>query len=358
MSKKEIYGSYSSKDVVFLLKIIEDNFEERSIYEKEKEIQNGVHYSEMLPIEYEPSDEYIKLFKEVLHETKQKVCESIAVLSKAIIDKRGENIVLVSLARAGTPIGVLIKRFIEYKYGIDLPHYSISIIRDIGFDENAIKYILKKHPNANIQFIDGWTGKGTIKATLEKSCEDFNRNYNCNLDNRLAVLADPGRFCEIYASTEDFLIPNACLNSTVSGLVSRTLVNQRFIGENDFHGAKLYNEFKSKDLSNYYIDIISEYFPEITSIDEPNCEEIDKIGLKDILLIQKKFLIDDINFIKPGVGETTRVLLRRIPWKILINDFNNPNLKHILKLAKEKNIPVELFHSTSYSCFGLIKKVK
>lgn len=29
--------------------------------------------------------------------------------------------------------------------------------------------------------------------------------------------------------------------------------------------------------------------------------------------------MDDINLIKPEIGETTRVLLRRVPWKVLID---------------------------------------
>ena len=46
--------------------------------------------------------------------------------------------------------------------------------------------------------------------------------------------------------------------------------------------------------------------------------------------------IEDINFIKPGIGETTRVLLRRVPWLILINEkyWGSDELKHIIRLAE------------------------
>lgn len=37
------------------------------------------------------------------------------------------------------------------------------------------------------------------------------------------------------------------------------------------------------------------------------------------------YKISDVNLIKPGVGETTKVLLRRVPWMILVNDMDNPN---------------------------------
>ena len=78
-------------------------------------------------------------------------------------------------------------------------------------------------------------------------------------------------------------------------------------------------------------------------------------GLRDMESIKNKFQINNINLIKPGIGETTRVLLRRIPWKILVDSYENPNLKHIFKLAQEKNIPVEIYKDMCYSCCGIIK---
>ena len=46
----------------------------------------------------------------------------------------------------------------------------------------------------------------------------------------------------MFGTREDYLIPSACLNSTVSGLVSRTVFNTDHIGPDDFHGAKFYAE--------------------------------------------------------------------------------------------------------------------
>ncbi|HAA42846.1 MAG TPA: hypothetical protein DCE02_02410, partial [Ruminiclostridium sp.] len=79
------------------------------------------------------------------------------------------------------------------------------------------------------------------------------------------------------------------------------------------------------------------------------------LGLKSIEKIQKTFGIKDINLIKPGVGETTRVLLRRVPWKVLVRDLNSKNLKHILLLASEKNVSVEVNTDLIYECCGIIK---
>ena len=47
-------SSYKEKDVVILLKDISGMVEPTPTEEREKKIQKGTHYSEMLPLEYEP----------------------------------------------------------------------------------------------------------------------------------------------------------------------------------------------------------------------------------------------------------------------------------------------------------------
>jgi hypothetical protein len=372
MNKCIFSGSYCTEDVIFLLKDISALIVEEDNEFRENAIQSGIHYSEMLPIEYTPSKEYMDIFYSTLQQSKIKLASLVSLLSEKIIAARGTNIVLVSLARAGTPIGILIKRYIQFKYNITAVHYSISIIRDKGIDKNALMYILKNHPSAEIQFIDGWTGKGVIQHTLTKACKELYEELNITLNSNLAVLSDPAHCTLIYGTREDFLIPSACLNSTVSGLISRTVLNDNFISSHDFHGTKFYSELLPVDVSNFYIDEICNCFNDIDKnyiAELLNAQSIAEVatdiefddnslsckGLLDMESIKAKFHIKNINFIKPGIGETTRVLLRRIPWKILVDSFENPNLKHIFKLAEEKNIPVEIYTDMCYSCCGIIK---
>ncbi|MGV8984146.1 cysteine protease StiP family protein [Clostridium sp.] len=372
MNQSIFSGSYERDDVIFLLKDISNLIVEQDNEFRENAIQSGTHYSEMLPIEYTPSKEYMDIFYSTLQASKTKLAYLVCILSEKIIEARGKNIVLVSLARAGTPIGILIKRYIKFKYNIDIPHYSISIIRDKGIDKNALAHILNHHEASEIQFIDGWTGKGVIQYTLTKACKELYEEFNITLNSNLAVLSDPAHCTLIYGTREDFLIPSACLNSTVSGLVSRTVLNDKYISSTDFHGTKFYSELKSVDVSNFYIDEICNCFKDIddTYLSELlNSQDTTEVaadiefdndllnckGLRDIESIKNKFNINNINLIKPGIGETTRVLLRRIPWKILVDSFENPNLKHIFKLAEEKSIPVEIYTDMCYSCCGIIK---
>ncbi|HSJ38645.1 MAG TPA: cysteine protease StiP family protein [Planococcus sp. (in: firmicutes)] len=358
--------SYPDGDITFLLKDVTDEFEESSLEEREKAVQTGSHYAERLPVEYRPSDEYTKLYHQSVEQTKEQLSHLVGVVTSRIQLNAGtEDIVLVSLARAGSPIGVLIKRYAQQMLNMNWPHYSVSILRDKGIDEKAIETILKAHPGSRIQFIDGWTGKGAIQKELTKSLERFNSKNGTDLKDDMAVLADPGACALLFATREDFLIPSACLNSTVSGLVSRTILNDRFIGADDFHGAKFYGDLIEEDLSNDFVDQVTECFAQTAKAAEeeaystPVTAERTWEGMKEVEEIGRSMYSEtDYHLVKPGVGETTRVLLRRNPWKVLVREAEHPDVRHILILAKEKNVPVEVVPDLFYRSIGLIKSGK
>ncbi|NQX62270.1 cysteine protease StiP family protein [Paenibacillus qinlingensis] len=358
-------GSYPPGDVTFLLKDISNIKLEVALDARERAIQAGTHYSEMLPQEHLPSSDYLNLYQETLELSAEKVALSVGVVAELIRAKKGSNTVLVSLARAGTPVGILIKRYLQDIHQMNLPHYSISIIRGKGIDENALLYMLQKHPGARLQFIDGWTGKGAIRKVLTQACGKMAKDHGIILDDDLAVLADPGHCTDMFGTREDFLIPSACLNSTVSGLMSRTVLRDDLIGPYDFHGSKYYKEWLDHDQSNHFIEAIVPFFKKVTKEAQEMAQsiaahppEISWHGLRDIQAIQTTYLMADINLIKPGVGETTRVLLRRVPWRILVDRMDNPHIRHILLLAEARGVPVEVYPGLTYSCCGLIQSVK
>ena len=161
-------SSYSEDDVILLLKDITGLVKPQPTEEREKLIQSGKHYSEMLPIEYIPTERYMQAYQEALKNYARPVAAAVGNLSDKIIQKKGNNVVLVSLARAGIPIGILLKRYTRQKYRIDVPHYSISIIRGRGIDDNAMKYLLHHHNPKQLLFVDGWIGKGAILNELKK----------------------------------------------------------------------------------------------------------------------------------------------------------------------------------------------
>ena len=58
--------------------------------------------------------------------------------------------------------------------------------------------------------------------------------------------------------------------------------------------------------------------------------------------IRQEYGIESREFVKPGVGETTRVLLRRVPWKILIREPDHPDHAHLRLLAAQRGVPIEV----------------
>lgn len=344
-------SSYREDDVILLLKDITGMVEPQPTEEREKLIQAGRHYCEMLPVEYVPTERYMEVYREALGMFSQCTADAIACLSRKIVEKRGKDVVLVSLARAGIPIGILVKRYLGMKYGIEAPHYSISIIRGRGIDKNAMKYLLGRYSPGRLLFVDGWIGKGAILNELQKDVAEFD-----GVLPDIAVAADPANVTELCGTHEDILIPSSCLNCTVSGLVSRTFLRDDIIGPEDFHGAVYYGELEDADLSYGFIDAIVGHFGGECRIEE---KQLEGYGIDEIKNIAKRYGIADINLVKPGIGETTRVLLRRVPWKILIDGRyrNNPQLAHIVRLAEEKKVPVEFYPLRHYKCCGIIRKL-
>lgn len=345
-------------DCIFLLKDLTNVVKEITVEEKEDLIRAGVNYSEMISKEAIPSDDIKNIFLDMLNNDKTIIAYYVAKLAESIYKEKGKDLVIVSLARAGTPYGILIKKYIEYKFNIEVPHYSISIIRGKGIDKNALRYILNKHKKAEIQFVDGWTGKGSITRELNESIKEFNLENNCNIDDSLAAISDPAKLCKVYGTREDFGLATCCLNATVSGLISRTIHNKNYIGIDDFHGAKKLTYLESQDLSQYFIDVIMEEFLNIIINEEDLInEEIDSDYSKNITdKVQKMFNVKSLNNVKLSVGESARVLLRRDARVVLVKDKNDKNIKHIIQLAKEKNVDVVEYSESDYRCIAIINE--
>lgn len=358
-------STYDENDVVLLLKDITGMVEPLGTAERERLIQSGRHYCEMLPIEYIPSEEYMRQYENAVLQFSGVVADSVGILSDKIMAHKNNNPVIVSLARAGIPIGILIKRFIRMKYKKDIAHYSVSIIRGVGIDKNAIDFILKRHNADDIIFVDGWVGKGAILNELKKALLEFE-----GISSDFAVISDPAYVTELCGTHEDILIPSSCLNCTVSGLISRTFYRKDIIGEKDFHGAVFYENLLESDLSYKFIESVQNKFMR-TEIDSDEEKDEKKIignrinrGIEEVKKIAEQFKITDINLIKPGLGETTRVLLRRVPHRVLISKIfekehglDNGDIIHILRLAEEKGVPVEYYDLKNYKACGIIKKM-
>lgn len=351
-AKKEstMRSSYHAEDVTVLLKDVTGQIEPLDTKTRERLIQSGVHYSEMLPLEYEPTAAYRRLYEESLANHAGTTALAVGTTAEKIWKAKRQNPVLVSLARAGIPVGILIKRYLERKYHIPVPHYTISIIRGRGIDQNAMAYLLARHRPETLQFVDGWIGKGAITRELKAAVSVYP-----GVSPALAVLADPAGITPLCGTREDFLIPSACLNSTVSGLLSRTIRNDKLTGKADFDGAVYYTELESQDISNDFLEQVEQHMRSVENFDG-NDEFTPNAGLLEAKKIAEEFHVADLNLVKPGIGETTRVLLRRVPHLILVRDkTETAYIGHILRLCEEKNVEVVEYPLACYRACGLIR---
>ncbi|WP_058044599.1 phosphoribosyltransferase [Streptomyces roseifaciens] len=351
------FSSYEPEDVGWLLQDLSGAELEAPTEEREEAIQSGgAHYAESLPVEYQPSEQYQALFHAALETSAARMARAVGAVTEMVLAERSPRPVLVSLARAGTPVGVLMRRWARHAHGLDLPHYAVSIVRGRGIDRVALRWLAEHHDPADVVFVDGWTGKGAITRELAAALEEFP-----GFDPRIAVLADPGQCVDTYGTRDDFLIPSACLNSTVSGLISRTVLRPDLVGPEDFHGAKFYRELAGADVSRDFLDAVTARFGEVEEDVARDAKELaaaDRTptwaGWAAVERISEEYGIHDVNLVKPGVGETTRVLLRRVPWKILAQRGTGEDLAHVRLLAEQRGVPVEEVDGLPYSCVGLI----
>ncbi|MEV5975910.1 phosphoribosyltransferase [Streptomyces sp. NPDC052114] len=357
------FSSYAPDDVGWLLQDLSDVTLEAPTEEREEAIQSGgAHYAESLPVEYQPSERYQELFRAALGTSAARIARAVGTVTETVLAERSPRPVLVSLARAGTPVGVLMRRWAAYRHGLDLPHYAVSIVRGRGIDANALRWLAAHHDPADVVFVDGWTGKGAITRELAEAIREFEEAGGpAGFSPEIAVLADPGSCVRTHGTREDFLIPSACLNSTVSGLISRTVLRADLVGPDDFHGAKFYRELADADVSGEFVDTVVDRFGEVADAVDAQVKEVlsaDRAptweGWAAVERISEEYGIHDVNLVKPGVGETTRVLLRRVPWKILARAGAGADLDHVRLLAEQRGVPVEEVGELPYTCVGLI----
>lgn len=374
------HGSYRPEDVHFLLTPIQ--LEPTPVAEKERLIQSGQrHYSEMLSRESLPSPRYMTLFEQAWAMNRARMAQGLLDLAVIIANQRPGAITLLSLARAGTPVGAVLKHTLTDLFARPTTHYSLSIIRDRGIDQQALRYVLEQagHDPASIVFIDGWTGKGVIARTLRRAITDFTEHRrqgeeeaDANTEDRRqrrfpSLCLDPNLYAltdlagvGIAPSDADYLIPSSIMNATLSGLVSRSILNEQ-IGPQDFHGCVYYADFAPQDRSVWFVEALREAIREqIDAGYRPNPNPIDPTPARTrsqrlIAELKSRFAIRDENLIKPGIGEATRVLLRRVPELLILRDAEPPEVAHLRQLADEKGVRCEVDPSLPYQAVALIQ---
>ncbi|BAW80463.1 hypothetical conserved protein [Candidatus Nitrosoglobus terrae] len=359
-----ITGSYHQDDCQFLLTPLWRHSQNFSIYEKECLVQSGAkHYSEMISAELPPSVPYIALFRKLTQKYKSRMAAQVMRLAYSIINTRPDPITLVSLARAGTPIGALLQRALSRHLHVESRHYSISIIRDRGIDEQALAFLLREHQRSasGVVFIDAWTGKGVIAKELKRAIAYWNSRHSEQLQDSLYVISDVAGVADVAATYEDYAIPSGMLNATVSGLVSRSILNSQ-IHPGQFHGCIVYDYLQPYDLSNWFLDEVESQMDTTKDAAPLSLRSRKQHHIQAQANVYfdrwiKQYGIRSIHHIKPGIAEATRVMLRRVPERLLLRDLESDDLAHLLMLAKEKEIAIEHQPNMPFSAVAFIKTI-
>ena len=176
------------------------------------------------------------------------------------------------------------------------------------------------------------------------------------------MLADPGDCAWVAGTRDDLLVPSACLNATVCGLVSRTVVIPGLIGPDDFHGAKYYPELAGEDLSLEFLDTITAEFPAVRA--EVDAQRASRqggerapswAGWHQARRLAAEYRLDDVNLVKAGVSETVRMLLYRAAWRVLVRPGSEPDLDAVVALAATRGVAVEHRPDLRYASVGLMR---
>ena len=370
-------GSYLASDVTVLLDIVDkDAVADVPVSQKEALIQSGQrHYSDMLTLENAPTAMHEQLYQQALAQGTTRTATDIANLAYTLHHIFQQTVsterplILVSLVRAGLPIGVLLQRALadaDSSYALPSVHYGISIIRDRGLDTVALQMILDAHPESPIIFVDGWTGKGAIYQELARSLDAFSDPNHPNFANifhqgenviPLLTLADPAGVAWLAASEEDWLIPSGLLNSTVSGLISRSLYTEPQSG---LHRSVFYDNLVAVDHSLAFVEQIDSTRRALSTspqylqtFEQPRYQTADLIDM-----LAAEYDISNRNRIKPTIAEATRAILRRDPERILLATADHPDTVLLRHLCSERDINITVLGAKilPYQAITLIKE--
>ena len=353
------HGSYNADDVTFLLNAIRVTKELHFGYPSisNQEVPPEVWYSE-----FAMSSFYMFMVRDAISRNAERVAMDVLRLAAGIHNKISGEIVVVSLVRAGTPIGVLVHRALKMM-GRESHHYSISATRKRGSDPSALDFILTRHKAESIVFIDGWTGKGYIAGELKESVTEYNRTRGVNIDPALHVLADLAGAAGMASTSDDYLIPSAMLRATICGLISASMVDPNAATDSSPDCCYYFESLEEHDMSQFYVDAIFAQMkakaafihllthpgPATVSF-EAKLTSFNPLAkrISDSFVDRRvaQYSLSSRNQVKPGICEANRALLTRSADRMMlllgeVENGHGHDVGNLHYLASWKSIPIQ-----------------
>jgi hypothetical protein len=328
------HGSYSEHDVTLLLEPVAAS---RTA---------GTELAAKVAAEFVPDENYVASFWAACDGVAERLAKDVATVATALHRATSGPITLVTLVRAGTPTGVLLQRALR-RLGHESVHYSISSVRGRGIDEAALDYIVERHPQESIVFVDGWTGKGFIAAELDESIARYNATRGTALVPSLVVLADLAGVAETAASGDDYLIPFSMLLGTICGLIGGSFANDQ---AGQFDRVLYFDTLADRDISALFIHKMDalvnralRFVPRQLNWSGSQRVSLRRISEGFVAECITRFGLDGSNSVKPGICEAYRALLTRVvPMQLLVRDpeADALELRSLYNLAEGKDVEV------------------
>ncbi len=121
--------------------------------------------------------------------------------------------VLVSILRAGVPVGALLARSLKRRFGAPVPLVALSLFDGLGWDAAALESALADHPGRPVVFVDSWTSGGGVARELQRSyarwLDSGRPDFTGGEGPRLAVLCDPRGLADFSAVRADRFVPSS-----------------------------------------------------------------------------------------------------------------------------------------------------
>lgn len=329
--------SYPPEDVTFLAELAEASPVGAA------ELRGAVGSGEraifqMVTAEPEPDAAQLGLFRDALARNRGRLARDVRATAAALADRRPGGVALLSLVRAGVPLGILVARELRRR-GVPCRHYAVSLVREVGVDWIALDRVLADHAPGEVAFLDGWTGKGATGASLSASVAEYAACRGVRLDGGLHVVQDISGTAPVAGGDEDYLVPSAMLNAAVHGLVSRTILPDPSAARTRLHACAVFAAPACGDLSDGFLRAVEAAEP------APPASRRDPAALRQassafMAAVAARFGVADRNRIKPGVNEATRAAVLRVPDAVLVRDAGDPEVAHILRAAAASSAPV------------------
>jgi hypothetical protein len=158
-------------------------------------------------------------------------------------------------------------------------------------------------------------------------------------------------------SHDDYLIPSSILGGVVSGLVSRSVLNEH-VRPDGFHGCVLLDHLAEHDRSRWFVDQVLAAARALEPRRSRPAPPAATFRAREAYVgaLAREHDVSTL-LIKPGIGEATRVLLRRVPGLLILEDAADPDTAHLVLLAREKGVVLREDPAMPFRAVSITKRV-